>query len=362
MEPELYKALRTNDLAGVRECLQDWGKGNSRLWWTGTRAPTPLHVASKCSRQDILQELLRHPEISSAINMFTDKASVTPLHEAAGSSSPEVVRLLIQAGADLTLLSGDRSTAFHIACSRGRLETCTELLQQGSALEGRDGESMTPLLRAAVAGRADVTKWLLSEGANIDAVDSTNSTPLAVCCYVRNLDVARLLLDAGARVAAKNAAGRSCAHLAVLSGKSKLLRLMLEAMTVTGERFEDGGGDMVFDATYGGLPDAVDLLTSKREIDLGIEINRPNKEKEGNTALHAACFRGQLDVVGMLLSRGAVPDSTDDVGLTPLHIACATPDSLPTVKALLDANANVNVADALGYPPIYCEWSTIVLL
>ncbi|CAN0009949.1 unnamed protein product, partial [Scytosiphon promiscuus] len=157
-EPDLYRALRAKDIRRVRECLRDWGNENKRVWWGGGPRPalTPLHVASKGSSQDILRLLLTHPDISSSINTFTDKTNVTPLHEAAGSSSPEVIRLLLDAGADISSLSGDLSSAFHIACSRGRLETCAELLRRGSLLEGRDGEGMTPLLRAAANGRADV--------------------------------------------------------------------------------------------------------------------------------------------------------------------------------------------------------------
>ncbi|CAN0470025.1 unnamed protein product, partial [Hapterophycus canaliculatus] len=159
---------------------------------------------------------------------------VTPLHEAAGSSSPEVIRLLLDAGADISSLSGDLSSAFHIACSRGRLETCAELLRRGSLLEGRDGEGMTPLLRAAANGRADVTEWLLSEGADPAAVDRNSNTALALSCSCSTaggcLDGAKALLDGGADVLVQNSDGASCVSLAALSGRTELLDLLLTAM------------------------------------------------------------------------------------------------------------------------------------
>lgn len=80
MEPDLYRALRAKDLGRVRECLRDWGKENRRVWWgvggAGSAALTPLHVGAKGSSQDILRELLKHPEIGRSINTFTDKTNV----------------------------------------------------------------------------------------------------------------------------------------------------------------------------------------------------------------------------------------------------------------------------------------------
>ncbi|CAN0505249.1 unnamed protein product [Ectocarpus sp. 12 AP-2014] len=269
MEPDLYRALRARDIRRVRECLRDWGNENKRVWWgaggAGSAALTPLHVASKGSSQDILRELLKHPEIGRSINTFTDKTNVTPLHEAAGSSSPEVIRLLLDAGADISSPSGDLSTAFHIACSRGRLETCVELLRRGSSLEGRDSEGMTPLLRAAANGRADVTEWLLREGADPAAVDANSNTALALSCRATGrLDAAKALLDGGADVLVENSDGCSCVSLAVISGRTELLDMMLAAMASSGQRFRDGGGDMLYDAVDHGLCKVRCMMTSPR--------------------------------------------------------------------------------------------------
>lgn len=191
-------------------------------------------------------------------------SQVTPLHEAAGSSSPEVILLLLNAGADISSPSGDLSTAFHIACSRGRLETCEELLRRGSLLEGRDGRGMTPLLRAAANGRAEITRWLLAEGADPAAVDVDHNSALALSCRGAaggRLDAAKALLDAGADVLAENSDGESCVSIAALSGRTELLDMMLAAMAGAGQRFRDGGGSMLYDAVDHGLAKASTTTT-----------------------------------------------------------------------------------------------------
>lgn len=358
MEPDLYRALRAKDIRRVRECLRDWGNENKRVWWTGGvgRSLTPLHVASKGSSKDILMELLMHPEIGRSINTLTDKTNVTPLHEAAGSSTPEVVRLLLDAGADIASPSGDLSTAFHIACSRGRIETCVELLRRGSLLEGRDAEGMTPLLRAAANGRADVTKWLLSEGADPAAVDINKNSALALSCRATCLDPARALLDGGADIVAENSDGDSCVSIAAISGRTELLDMMLTAMARSGQRFRDGGGDMLYEVVDHGLAKVVELLASARGRGLGVNVNRPNPLKQSTAPLHAACFRQQHGIVVQLLSHGADPNIADENGLRALHVACASPESQPTVRSLLKAKADANAMDDFGCSPIYCEF------
>lgn len=194
------------------------------------------------------------PPLLLYLSTISYRQKVTPLHEAAGSSSPEVIRLLLDAGADISSSSGDLSTAFHIACSRGRPETCVELLRRGSLLEARDAQGMTPLLRAAANGRAEVTRWLLEEGADPAAVDIYHNTALALSCRATGrLDAARALLDAGADVLEENADGSSCVSLAAISGRTELLDMMLAAMACSGQRFRDGGGNVLYDAVDHGL-------------------------------------------------------------------------------------------------------------
>ena len=46
-----------------------------------------------------------------------------------------------------------------------------------------------------------------------------------------------------------------------------------------------------------------------------------NVRVKGNAALHAACYRGHLDIITHLLDNGAEKNVADDDGDTPLHFA-----------------------------------------
>lgn len=216
-------------------------------------------------------------------------------------------------------------------------------------------------MRAASSGRADVTKWLLAEGADPTAVDTHGNSALALSCRATNLDPAQALLDGGADVVSENAEGRTCAYLAAVSGRTELLEMMLDAMVRSGQRLRDGGGSILYDVVELGLVKVVQLLSSRRGQELGVNVSRQNPLKSGTTPLHAAVFRGQQGLVTELLSRGADPNLGNESGLGSLHFACATPDSQAVVRSLLKAKADANAKDTFDCTPIYCEFCSLLL-
>ena len=86
---------------------------------------------------------------------------------------------------------------------------------------------------------------------------------------------------------------------------------------------------------------------SRPQIDLIIYFSPPNKNGrpkidkrngKGETSLHTACIKGNLEMVKDYLALGANANTQDHSGLTPLHEACQR-GFLDIVKVLLDARA-----------------------
>src|ERR1019366_3132073 len=74
-----------------------------------------------------------------------DRGGHTPLYcvanECASETGPEVVRMLVQAGADVNACGGvTRATALHMAARRGYVEIARALLDCGAAIEARDSK------------------------------------------------------------------------------------------------------------------------------------------------------------------------------------------------------------------------------
>ena len=77
------------------------------------------------------------------------------------------------------------------------------------------------------------------------------------------------------------------------------------------------------------------------------------------TPLHIAALWGDVEIVEVLLERGADPNVKDDNGQTPLHIA-AQEGHVDVVRVLLERGADPRIADNGGHIPLdYAKDSTI---
>lgn len=93
----------------------------------------------------------------------------------------EIVKLLIEKGANVRVTNNNGQTPLHYAASRNRLDVAQVLLEANSEVNPRDNMGSTPMHRAASRGHIDMVKLLLSsKWINLDAVDCVGNTPLQV--------------------------------------------------------------------------------------------------------------------------------------------------------------------------------------
>jgi ankyrin repeat protein len=88
----------------------------------------------------------------------------TPLHRAVRNRSVEVVRLLLQCGANVNEEDESGWTALHFVSDRfgGSLEIAFALLDCGADMHARTNLDMTPLEMALNNGHHDIVQLLLS--------------------------------------------------------------------------------------------------------------------------------------------------------------------------------------------------------
>jgi len=122
---------------------------------------TLLHFASGAGCIEVVALLLRlggDPNIQ-------DAGGHTPLYrlanECASEAGPDVVRILVKAGADVNACGGvTRATPLHMAARRGFVEIARALLDCGASTEARDRKGDTPLQRAINCRRDRVSQLL----------------------------------------------------------------------------------------------------------------------------------------------------------------------------------------------------------
>ncbi len=129
-----------------------------------------LHFASGAGCLEVVASMLRH----GADPNLHDRGGHTPLYcvanQCASETGPELVRALVQAGADVNACGGvTRATALHMAARRGYVEIACALLDGGAAIEAKDKKGDTPLQRAINCRRDLVARLLVERGASMTA-------------------------------------------------------------------------------------------------------------------------------------------------------------------------------------------------
>ncbi|KAF5293936.1 hypothetical protein FQA39_LY13641 [Lamprigera yunnana] len=262
----------------------------------------------------------------SATVHVMDPDGRTPLHLAACSGNYECIKLLLDAGALVSIWdSAHKATPIHCTASRGFL-ACTKLLIRRGAEVNAGITNKSPLHYAVQSLAAECVKELLEAGAIPNTPQVYTEAPLHVAAALGSTEIIKLLIKHGAAVT-------------VQCGAEKTTALHLVA--------ED---DNVESAC---------LL-----IDAGAHVTALNKKLQ--TPLHLAALSHSTETLQLLLLRGANPNAIDINGRTPLHGAIAKAAACESVRLLLNAGANVNAADAFGYTPLHLaalnEYSQFVMM
>jgi len=111
-----------------------------------------------------------------------------------------------------------------------------------------------------------------------------------------------------------------------------------------------GVGALHVAARCGALNTVEHLLQQGAFVDL-LSVSDPKKMTSMMTPLHFAAEGGHYEVMQLLLSQGANPNSRNESGSTPMFRA-ARSGSLRAMKVLRDAGANIN-AHKGGFTPLF---------
>ena len=262
--------------------------------------------------QSVRQLLDQYPTLSKA----QDKRGYSALYRAAYMKRPELVRLLIERGADVNLGTARGTRPLHASAENGSLEITNVLLEHGADPLLRDGGGRTPLHWAAHTGNVEMINRLLAAKAPLEATDAYGATPLHMASLAgRAAAVDRLLLG-NPPVDRPDNSGRTALFMC-LQGHHGEWNKVAASLVSHGA-----------DVNLAGRGRAYPLLTAARN---------PSKET--------------LETVTLLLSKGADPKATDSQGRSALHWAART-GSLEVVTALLKAGCEIEARDRDGSTPL----------
>ncbi|KAL4150178.1 hypothetical protein PRNP1_009583 [Phytophthora ramorum] len=248
----LTLAARTGDLELVRYLVQQGADKEARDRGNNTAV---MGVAVK-GGLEVVSYLAGQETIKDA----GDYAGVTLMKAACGDHL-EVVRCLVEQGANKEARRWKGETAVISAASFGHLEVVRYLVEQGANKEATGGSDKTALILAAQKGHLGVVSYLVEQGANKEAKSGSDKTALISAAQKGHLGVVSYLVEQGANKEAKDtdgntaltrAAGRD--HLEVVSyltgthqdrtnATTALLRLVREGPTKAAHVLLDAGVD-----------------------------------------------------------------------------------------------------------------------
>jgi ankyrin repeat protein len=271
-----------------------------------------------------------------------DEGVVDQLAQAAAEGDGAAVARLLAVGGDpnallpLRNVSGGvaQTTALGAAVEYDRLEAARLLLDAGADPSLVGGDGSTPLMFAAATGHLQMLRLLLARGAPVDTVrPAGGSTAFHHACYNNQAECAEALARAGCDVGLKATDGRPGRELAERQGHAAVVARL---RAVVGEqlRAAQAAGPSPAPAAVAVAADegAVDLLAQAAWEGEGVAVARllaaggdpnalvPWRDASGEalhtTALHVAAACGKLDAARLLLDAGADPSRGDGNGDT----------------------------------------------
>ncbi|MBP7283433.1 MAG: ankyrin repeat domain-containing protein [Leptospiraceae bacterium] len=131
----------------------------------------------------------------------TDSREMTPLLIAAGDNNLEMVKLLVEAGADVNRKHKETGkNALIQAASNGHLDILRYLLARpGVLVNAKDKEGKTALIHAVFNARKDAVNLLLDNKANPNARTNVDESALSFALKGGRPEIVTLLKQAGAR-------------------------------------------------------------------------------------------------------------------------------------------------------------------
>ncbi|XP_046971112.1 transient receptor potential channel pyrexia isoform X2 [Vanessa cardui] len=231
----LHCAASAKSLSCVKALIKHGADVNA-----GLNEHSPLHYAVLSDAPEVVNVLLEAGACPDTPQVFTE----TPLHVAASLGSASCMKLLLDAGADVRAALGPgRATALHLAAVDGHAECASLLLEHGAHIDCTNSRGQTSLHLAALAQSVEVVELLVTKRADVRARDVDGRTPLhgAIVRGARACDVARMLLSVGADPNAPDNFGYTPVHIAALNEFSACVLLLL-----------DYGGDVTL-RTNGGV-------------------------------------------------------------------------------------------------------------
>eukprot|EP01006_Ploeotia_vitrea_P039973 TRINITY_DN66392_c9_g3_i1.p1 TRINITY_DN66392_c9_g3~~TRINITY_DN66392_c9_g3_i1.p1 ORF type:complete len:254 (+),score=131.64 TRINITY_DN66392_c9_g3_i1:176-937(+) len=166
---------------------------------------TPLCLAARGAQTDVVRVLLDSAKIK--VNR-AGHGGRTALHWACSVGSQEIVKMLLDAGADVNAADEAGNSPLHECARAGRMRLLNLLIERGAKVDSSNNAGSTVLMTAIVGNRGPVLHELIKHRVNLDSQDDDGNTALHFATQLGYGKLVKALVAFGASQKIKNADGK----------------------------------------------------------------------------------------------------------------------------------------------------------
>ncbi len=272
-----------------------------------------MFAALDAGNYELVKEIVvKHPELAN----FTNEEGTPIFVNVVKSNRKELMELFLSLGADPNGKDKIGNRALCYVMTFNNIETVKLLLDNGAQINYK------------VAELED------SDGCYNDGI----GPPLLLAVNRnKNVDMAKLLISRGADINVKDCHGRTAIFYAVDYNYTELAHILLDMGAEVNIRDCDGKTP-IFNVRN---PELAKSLVIK-----GADVNV--RDCVNDTAFSYAVRYGRYDIARFLIEKGAEVNTTNKLGMTPLHYVC----NFRLAQYLLDHGLDVNAKNYNGNTPL----------
>jgi len=325
--------------------------GSEKATNLGINKPvTALYLAVKTGRSDIFkmiceQAISRSTDVlSQVVNQkmggSLGNAMPTIIFSAISNRNSEILKYLLDIGADLNVTNKAEQNVLSWAANTGDVKILRLLIEEGHMDVNEEKAlllSSTIALEGASTGSLkdiENIKLLVSMGADVNVVDKDGMTPLMHSLKHRVDNVSEFLLDKGAEIDVCTPDGTSLLHLT--TGEVLMQKFINEGGRKYLEQKDKRGHTPLLSAFYRGNTQTVKVLIAE-----GADVHAVC-DKDGVNAMNYAVTHGNIELVKILIDKGVDTSKTSDKLVLPI-VDAARYNNRKIVSLLLDAGAGKHV-------------------
>lgn len=227
-ETPLYIAATEGHCTILRMLLEQKGIDVNMAEGSGY---TPLHIAVQNGHTDVVQGLL-----DAGADNVTAMNGLTPLCISILSHDFIIARRILMAKPETSCHVShiDRSTPLHRASERGSIDIVRALIEYGADISRKDCFGQTPLHKSVNSGKVDVVQLLMQSSdemkiAIVNEPDDEGSTPLHLATHQGHYEIVQLLVSyVNTTVDQKDNGGRTALSIACENSNADIVKILVK--------------------------------------------------------------------------------------------------------------------------------------